>query len=165
MPIQRMPKPRGPQPIPTKCEESEWHDPPFCGNPTCRHRPPPHCDNRHDEPRCTDPDCHLICRRVRHPKQYHGYGICRDPNCVDPRGFDQYRDSVKAATTIKKVWNALSSVISHGPPGDDNHARDTQRRRFHREMVALKRELAELMKPRVLEFIERWRTSHMPGEE
>lgn len=93
----------------------------------------------------------------------HG-DYCKDPKCTNPRGYNQHIAIVKKADTVVKMWRALSTVITHGPPGTQ-HERKMQSKRFNREMVALKKELVDLCRDRVIEFIVRWTVPHMPGEE
>lgn len=122
--------------------------------------------------RLCGPDCGKVpkaCPKrtdVKHPINWRGEhpDWCDDPHCLDVRGYDEYTKRVTEANTLVKLWRCLADVIGSGAPGSEEEKK-RQARRFHREQVALKKELTELCRARVIEFIDRWRTTHFPGEE
>lgn len=121
------------------------------------------CDRQHARARrCYHKDCYSPC------DGRHAVGdTCTLSDCAgkDIRGYDTYVKAAGHTTTVRKMWDMLSTVLNFGPPGVTESIRDRQRKRFHRESVQLKRELCDLMRPKIVEFIERWRTNHLPGDE
>lgn len=156
----------------TKCsgtDDHTWN----CGAPDCIYRSVCTIANAHHQNaslwHICGPDCGNIPSKCPGDKVVKGHYVehheyCNDPLCTNPRGYNQWIRAIEKADTVVKMWRTLSRIIQYGAPGTQ-HEKKMQTRRFHRESVELKKELVDLCRPKVIEFIRRWATKHMPGEE
>lgn len=120
------------------------------------------CDGTHPGyKRCTDPTCYLVPRQC--PGDIGHEDRCLDPNCTNVRGWNRMISSLSGRKTLKQFRDAVYLIICHGPPGT-HRERELQKKRFSGEAAFLVRDIIDTCRPKVEDFVNRWRTGHMPGQ-
>lgn len=127
------------------------------------YHPPTLCDGQHQAYyRCDDPNCYQI-PQVCPGDKLHGER-CRDPNCTNVRGKNGEIALISSAHwTLQQFRDFVYRHKNLGPPGTERE-RDIQRKRFNQEANALIRQIVDLARPLVVDFVNRWRTVHLPGQ-